>query len=95
MNLAATCTDLEHVRRARRLLAILVDRFGVGHFIRTDAHGAGLLDERACDDAIALARIWIERRTGRDVEEDVARMMRKHLRRLLVERIRGGAACLR
>jgi hypothetical protein len=91
----AACTDLEHVRRSRRLLAILVDRFGVSHFLSADARAPGRVNERACDDAVALARIWIERRTGRTVDADIIRMMRRDLKRLLVQRIREGAACIR
>lgn len=89
------CTDLEHVRRSRRLLAILVDRFGVTHFLSAEAHGPGRVDERACEDAVALASTWIERRTGREVADEVVRMMRRDLRKLLVRRIREGAACTR
>jgi hypothetical protein len=87
---APTATDLDHVRRSRRLLGILVDRFGVAHFL---AAQRGRVSARACEDAVALACAWIERRTGRAVADDVVRMMRKDLRRLLTRRIREGAAC--
>jgi hypothetical protein len=87
-------TDLDHVRRGKRLLAILVDRFGVAHFL-TGSAKLGRVNSRACEDAIALACAWIERRTGRPVAEEIARMMRKDLRRLLVARIRDGAAATR
>ena len=86
-------TDLDHVRRSKRLLAILVDRFGVAHFLT--GHIAGRVNARACEDAVALACAWIERRSGRVVDDDVVRMMRKDLRRLLVRRIGDGAACTR
>jgi hypothetical protein len=85
--------DLEHVRRSRRLLAILVDRFGVAHFL--DGSHARRVNPRACEDAIALACTWIERRTGRDVADDIAAMMRRDLRRLLRSRIASGATCTR
>jgi hypothetical protein len=95
--------DLEHVRRARRVLDLLVLRFGVSHFLETraDAQGrerrarGGRLSPAACDDAISLARNWIERRTGRPVTESVIRMMRRDLRTMLARRIREGAACVR
>ena len=90
------CTDLDHVRRAKRLLAILVDRFGVAHFLTAPPPGAkSRVSSIACEDAIALACAWIERRTGRVVGDDVVRLMRKDLRRLLVQRIGEGAACTR
>jgi hypothetical protein len=91
--MVSPCTDLEHVRRSRRLLAILVDRFGVAHFL--EARGARRVNERACEDAIALARTWIERRTGRSVDDEIARLMRRDLRRLLLRRIAEGTACTR
>ena len=85
-------TDLDHVRRAKKLITILVDRFGVSHFVT----GRNVsVNQRACDDAVALACAWIERRTGRHVADEIARIMRKDLRRLLVQRIGEGAAVTR
>lgn len=86
--MVAASIDLEHVRRSRRLLAILVDRFGVTHFLERSR-----VNIRACDDAIALACAWIERRTGRTVAPDVEAMMRRELQRILKSRIASGAAC--
>ena len=93
--------DLEHVRRGRRVLELLVLRFGVAHFL--DAQPArgrprrapAQVCTRACDEAVTLARSWIERRTGREVSDGVLRLMRKDLRALLSRRIREGAACVR
>lgn len=87
--------DLDHFRRARRLLTILVDRFGVAHFLAAEVGGAGSMDERACEGAVSLASAWIERRSGRTVAPEIEQMMRKELRRLLVSRIQAGAACIR
>lgn len=91
--MVAACIDLEHVRRSRRLLAILVDRFGVAHFL--DATHVRAVNPRACEDAVALACAWIERRTGREVGVDIAHMMRRDLQRILKTRIASGAACTR
>ena len=91
--MVAVSIDLEHVRRSRRLLAILVDRFGVAHFL--EGGHARCVNPRACEDAIALACAWIERRTGREVAEDIAGMMRRDLQRILKSRIASGAACTR
>jgi hypothetical protein len=82
--------DLDHVRRAKKLLSILVDRFGVAHFL-VGRHVR--VSGRACEDAVVLACTWIERRTGRSVDDEVVKLMRKELRRLLVRRIGEGAAC--
>ncbi len=84
--------DLEHVRRGRRLLAILVDRFGVSHFLERAGGRANL---RACDDALALACTWIERRTGRVVNGRVAELLKRDLRNLLRRRVAEGAACVK
>jgi hypothetical protein len=89
--------DLDHVRRARRVLQLLVERFGVVHFMesaeRRDTKRK--VSKSAVEDAVALARSWIERRTGRPVTEEVLQLMRKDLRTLLVRRISEGAACVR
>jgi hypothetical protein len=85
--------DLDHARRARRLIAILVDRFGVTHFL--EGRGPGRVSARACDDAVALACAWIERRSGRVVGPFIEEMMRRDLNRLLRQRIAEGAACLK
>lgn len=88
----AATYDLEHVRRGRRLLAILVDRFGVAHFLE---HAGGRANARACDDAVALARTWIERRTGRVVHGQVLELLRRDLLKMLRRRVAEGAACLK
>ena len=88
----AATYDLEHVRRGRRLLAILVDRFGVSHFLE---RAGGHADVRACDDAVALASTWIERRTGRVVNARVLELLRRDLRKMLRRRVAEGAACVK
>ena len=84
--------DLEHVRRGRRLLAILVDRFGVSHFLE---RAGGRANIRVCDDAIALACTWIERRTGRIVNGRVTDLLKRDLRNILRRRVAEGAACVK
>ena len=84
--------DLEHVRRGRRLLAILVERFGVAHVLdRANARA----NANACDDAVALACTWIERRTGRVVNASVIELLRRDLRGILRRRVAEGAACVK
>jgi len=91
--MVARAIDLDHVRRSRRLIAILVDRFGVSHFL--EGRGPGRVSMRACDDAVALACAWIERRTGRSVAPFIEELMRRDLNKLLRQRIAEGAACLK
>jgi hypothetical protein len=84
--------DLEHVRRGRRLLAILLDRFGVAHFLE---RGGARVSTRACEDALAIACTWIERRTGRVVGAHVLELLRRDLKKMLRRRVAEGAACLK
>lgn len=96
--MAAIVIDLDHVRRARRVLPILVERFGMAHFLAAETAetlDSGAIDGPACDDAVALAGVWIERRSGRSVSAAIEEIMRRELRRLLVMGIREGAACAR
>ncbi len=71
--------DLEHWRRAQRLLPILIDRFGVSFFVID----GGCLDESRLARCAELAGDWIERRSGRTV--DVAG--RERLYRMLRDRV--------
>lgn len=88
----ASTYDLEHVRRGRRLLAILVDRFGVSHFLEG---AGGRANARACEDAVALASTWIERRTGRVVHATVLDLLKRDLKKMLRRRVAEGAACVK
>lgn len=88
----AATYDLEHVRRGRRLLAILVDRFGVAHFLE---HADARANVRVCEDAVALAATWIERRTGRVVQGIVLELLRRDLKKMLRRRVAEGAACVK
>lgn len=92
-DMVAVSIDFEHARRSRRLLAILVDRFGVAHFL--DGQRGQCVNLRACEDAVALARAWIERRTGREVAADITGMMRRDLQRILEVRMASDAVCKR
>jgi hypothetical protein len=91
--------DLEHVRRGQRVIELLVMRFGVAHFLEkaTRSRGRELdrLSKRACEDALSLAKSWVERRTGRHVNESELSLWRRALRKMLVRHIREGSACVR
>jgi hypothetical protein len=81
--------DLEHTRRARRMLGILLARFGVLHFLRESPERPfpPRIDEERLLDAVDLAMEWIERRTGRVPTEDTRHRMTSALRRALVTRV--------
>jgi hypothetical protein len=71
--------DLEHWRRAQRLLPILIDRFGVSFFVLD----GGRLDETKLARCAELAGDWIERRSGRGVND----AGRERLYRMLRDRV--------
>jgi hypothetical protein len=78
---------LDHIRRSRKLLRLLVERFGVEHFLEAQADAVPRINPGAADAAVALAVDWIERRTGGDVERAAMEVMERQLRRLLIVRI--------
>jgi hypothetical protein len=81
--------DLEHTRRARRMLGILLTRFGVSHFLRESPERPfpPRIDEARLDDAVTLAMDWIEKRTGRAPSDGTRRRMSAAMRRALVTRV--------
>jgi hypothetical protein len=79
--------DLEHWRRAQRLLPILIDRFGVNFFVVD----GGLLDEGRLARCAELAGDWIERRSGRVVDTSGRERLYRMLRERVVDRVASGA----
>jgi hypothetical protein len=79
----AEIIDLDHARRARRMLGILIQRFGYEHFLihERPAVFPPRVDEHHLDDAITLAATWIERRSGRVLGATLRARMRRDLRR--------------
>jgi hypothetical protein len=82
--------DIDHVRRARRLLAILVERFGVRHYLEGGSEASWRIDPARVDDAVSLAIEWITRRSGSRPGEAVAVYMQRELRRILILRVAEG-----
>ncbi len=89
----ADVVDLEHWRRAHRLCPILVDRFGAAFFV-VDARTAAL-DEGRLARCTALAAEWIERRSGRHVDEAFHQRLSRIVRELVIERLAEGSVSLR
>ena len=83
----ADVIPLEHIRRSRRLLRLLVERLGVDHFLEAETDAVPRISPGAAAAAVALARDWIERRTGGVVERAAMEVMERQLRRLLIVRI--------
>lgn len=89
--------DLEHWRRARRLLPILVDRHGLSFFLdeRFVFPAPPRLSVARVERCVDVAASWIERRTGRLVDDEGRATLRRHLLRLLDERVFGDATLRR
>ena len=77
--------DLEHVRRGQRLFAIFVQRFGIEHFLAADTGQIPRLDPDRLEQAVELACGWLERRAGRQINPGMRTMLRKRLRRRLLQ----------
>lgn len=92
--MADVVVDLEHWRRARRLLPILVDRHGLDYFL--DEHAAfprpPRLSAGRVERCVDVAARWIERRTSRTVDDEGRITLRRQLVRHLDERLRGDAS---
>lgn len=95
--MADTVVDLDHWRRAQRLLPILVDRHGLRFFLDVDADfpSPPALDEERVSRAADVAADWIERRSGREVDAHGRAALRRLLSQLLIDRLRAGAAVRR
>jgi hypothetical protein len=95
--MADVVIDLEQWRRARRLLPILVDRHGLAFFL--DEHAAfprpPRLSTGRIERCVEVAAQWIERRTGRAIDDEGRVALRRLLVRHLDERLRGDASLRR
>lgn len=77
--------DLEQVRRGKRLFEIFIQRFGIEHFLALDTGYVPCLDPDRVADAVDLACGWLTKRSERDVSATVQRLLRKRLRRELLQ----------
>ncbi|MFH1807912.1 MAG: hypothetical protein ABIJ09_04165 [Pseudomonadota bacterium] len=76
--------DLCHIRRSRRLFALLVDRFGVESFLLGREDEDFRLDPDKIRQAVSLAASWLELRTGRPATRATVIFMQQELRRRLI-----------
>ncbi len=79
--------DLCHVRRARRLFGLLVDRFGVESFLHGGADTDFKLDPEKVWQAVGLAASWLELRTGRTPTRATLNQLHLELRRRLIQAV--------
>jgi len=95
--MADVVVDLEQWRRARRLLPILVDRHGLAFFLdeRFVFPSPPRLATGRVERCVEVAASWIERRTGRVVDDEGRATLRRYLLRLLDERVAGDATLRR
>ncbi len=85
--------DLDHWRRARRLLPILVERHGLAFFLdeNTDFPAPPQLHEGRLLRCVDVAASWLEKRSGRAVDDVGRDSLLGLLRQLLMQRLRAGA----
>ena len=89
--------DLDHWRRARRLLPILVDRHGVTFFLDSEVgfpHPPAFCAARMAR-AVEVAASWIERRSGRVVDACGRETLMLFLRRVLEARVQAATTSSR
>jgi hypothetical protein len=91
--MAGVVVDLDHWRRARRLLPILVDRHGLAFFL--DDHvgfpAPPVLHECRLQRCVDVAAGWLERRSGRLVDDVGRETLLGLLRQLLLQRVLMGS----
>ena len=79
---------LEHVRRSKRLFGILIERYGLHYFLAENGQPHPLaLDHKRFEQAVTLASVWMELQTKNIPTESTLSIMRRDLRRLLLQRI--------
>lgn len=71
-------------------MGILVDRFGVRHYLHGGSDACFRIDPHRVEDACALAAEWIARRTGSRPAEAVVVFMQREMRRILIRRVAEG-----
>lgn len=76
--------NLSHFRRARRLFALLVERFGVEDFLLGGEEEHFRLDDARMQDAVGLAASWLELQTGQPLTQATLERMRQELRQVLI-----------
>ena len=82
----ADVISLEHVRRAQRLVALVVDRVGLDHFADR-GHIPPRIDPDREEETLEMCADWIFKRTGRTVSAGTREVMRRQLRRHLILRL--------
>ncbi len=87
--------DLDHWRRARRLLPILVDRHGLSWFLVDTFPKRPRFDDSRLERCVDVAADWIARRSGRPVDEHGRATMLQMLQQHLRDSLRRGATVVR
>jgi len=84
----AVLIDLNHARRARRLFNILLERYGIRHFLQGGADVHFKIDPKKLNEAVLMCADWISLRGDGDIPNDeTLTWVRGDLRRILVQRI--------
>ena len=83
--MSAEVIPLDQSRNARALITLLVDGAGIDAFL--EAADRTRIDERSTREALSLAAVWLERRTGETPAASSLAFMRRELRAMLERRL--------
>lgn len=86
----AVLIDLTHVRRARKLFGILLERYGITWFLQGGAEKSFRIDPDRLQHAVDLCAEWAARRTGTQVTPETHQLLHSDLKRLLIQRVAQG-----
>ncbi|MBI5496984.1 MAG: hypothetical protein HY904_18360 [Deltaproteobacteria bacterium] len=83
----AVLIDLVHVRKARRLFQLLLERNGLRHYLEGDRERAFKIDPTKLESAVTMCSEWACLRTGTTTTEETVDWLRKDLRRMLIQAV--------
>ena len=75
----------EHIRRSKRLFKILVNQYGLEHFVEMGPQGQPLVDFFALEESVLFAADWMKLRTGTPPSQGTKDVMRRCFHRVLHE----------
>ncbi len=76
--------DIDHVRRGRRVLRLLLKQIGRELFF-VDDRVIPRIDDQAVDETVRIAAAWLGKRSARPVSTSTEALLRDMLRRRLIE----------
>jgi|GEM_PF-1447427 len=77
----------DHIRRSMRLFKILVEQYGLEHFVEEGPNGHPLVDFFALEESVLFAADWMKLRTGTPPSTSTKNVMRRSFYRVLLEKV--------